>query len=88
MKISAVYLIGNPEIPIHYASMSQVEQALLIFDNRSQGYNEVTNSMGLLQGPRLIAWTTKSLIRGNHWVPLEASQREASRPTTTAKAAY
>ena len=26
--------------------------------------------MGLLQGPRLMAWTTKSLIRGNHWVPL------------------
>ena len=26
--------------------------------------------MGLLQGPRLMAWTTKSPIRGNHWVPL------------------
>ena len=30
VKISAVYLIGNPEIPIHYTSLSQVEQALLI----------------------------------------------------------
>ena len=26
--------------------------------------------MGLLQGPRLMAWTTKSPIRRNHWVPL------------------
>ena len=26
--------------------------------------------MGLLQGPRLMAWTTKSPIRGNHWVSL------------------
>ena len=26
--------------------------------------------MGLLQGPRLMAWTTKSIIRGNHWVLL------------------
>ena len=31
LKISAVYLIGNPEIPIHYTSLSQVEQALLSF---------------------------------------------------------
>ena len=27
-------------------------------------------AMGLLQGPRLIAWTTKSPIRGNHWVAI------------------
>ena len=26
--------------------------------------------MGLLQGPRLMAWTTKSPIRGNHWIPI------------------
>ena len=26
--------------------------------------------MGLLQGPRLMAWTTKSPIWGNHWVLL------------------
>jgi hypothetical protein len=26
--------------------------------------------MGLQQGPRLMACTTKSSIRGNHWVPL------------------
>jgi hypothetical protein len=26
--------------------------------------------MGLLQGSRLIPWTTKSPIRANHWVPL------------------
>ena len=32
LKISAVYLIGNPEIPIHYTSLSQVEQALLMLD--------------------------------------------------------
>ena len=25
--------------------------------------------MGLLQGPRLMAWTTKSPILENHWVP-------------------
>ena len=30
-KKKAVYLIGNPEIPIHYTSLSQVEQALLLF---------------------------------------------------------
>ena len=30
LKISAVYLIGKAEIPIHYTTMSQVEQALLI----------------------------------------------------------
>ena len=41
-----------------------------IFDKRPQGCDEVKNSMGLLQGPRLMAWTTKSPIRGNHWVPL------------------
>ena len=29
LKISGVYPIGNPEIPIHYTSLSQVEQALL-----------------------------------------------------------
>ena len=28
LKISAVYLIGKAEIPIHYTSWSQVEQAL------------------------------------------------------------
>ena len=41
-----------------------------IFDKRPQGCDEVKNSMGLLQGPRLMAWTTKSPIRENHWVPL------------------
>ena len=40
-----------------------------IFDKRPQGCYEVKNSMGHLQGPRLIAWTTKSPIQGNHWVP-------------------
>ena len=40
-----------------------------IFDKRPQGCDEVKNSMGHLQGPRLMAWTTKSPIRGNHWVP-------------------
>ena len=34
-----------------------------------QECDEVKNSMGLLQRPRVIAWTTKSPIRGNHWVP-------------------
>ena len=29
LKISAVYLIGKAEIPIHYTSWGQVEQALL-----------------------------------------------------------
>ena len=41
-----------------------------IFDKHPQGCDEVKNSMGLLQGPRLMTWTTKSQIRGNHWVPL------------------
>ena len=40
-----------------------------IFDKGPQGCNEVKNSMGLLQGPRLMAWTTKSPILENHWVP-------------------
>ena len=40
-----------------------------IFDKRPQGCHEVKNSMGLLQGPRLMAWTTKSSILENHWVP-------------------
>ena len=40
-----------------------------IFDKRPQGCHEVKNSMGLLQGPRLMAWTTKSPILENHWVP-------------------
>ena len=29
LKISAVYLIGKAEIPIHYTTWGQVEQALL-----------------------------------------------------------
>ena len=33
LKISAVYLIGKAEIPIHYTTWSQVEQALLIKPN-------------------------------------------------------
>ena len=40
-----------------------------IFDKRPQGCNEIKTSMGLLQGFRLRAWTTKSPIQGNHWVP-------------------
>ena len=32
--------------------------------------DEFKNSMGFLQGLRLMTWTTKSSIRGNHWVPL------------------
>ena len=40
-----------------------------IFDKRPQGCNEIKTSMGLLQGSRLRAWTTKSPIQGNHWVP-------------------
>ena len=39
-----------------------------IFDQRPQGCDEVKTSMGLLLGPRLMAWTTKSPIRRNHWV--------------------
>ena len=30
LKISAVYLIGKAEIPIHYTTWALVEQALLI----------------------------------------------------------
>ena len=40
-----------------------------IFDKRPQGCFEVKNSLGHLQWPRLMAWTTKSPIRGNRWVP-------------------
>ena len=40
-----------------------------IFDQNPQGCERVKNSMGLLQGPRLMAWITKSPIRGNCWVP-------------------
>ena len=35
-----------------------------------QGCKGVTNSMGLLQGPRLMTWNTKSPIWGNHWLLL------------------
>ena len=38
--------------------------------NVCRGAMSSKNSMGLLKGLRLIAWTTKSSIRGNHWVPL------------------
>jgi hypothetical protein len=38
-----------------------------IFDKQLEGSDEVKNSIGL-QGPRLMAWTTKSPIRGNHWL--------------------
>ena len=31
LKILAVYLIGKAEIPIHYTTWGQVEQALSIF---------------------------------------------------------
>jgi hypothetical protein len=34
------------------------------------GCDEVKKSMGLLQGPKMIALTTKSPIWENHWVPL------------------
>ena len=40
-----------------------------IFDKRPQGCHEVKNSMGILQGPRLMAWTTKRPILENQWVP-------------------
>ena len=33
-----------------------------------QGCDDVKNSMGYLQAHRLMAWTSKSPIRGNHWV--------------------
>ena len=41
-----------------------------ISDKRPQVCNEVKNSIGFLHGPRLMARTTKSPIRGNLWVPL------------------
>ena len=40
-----------------------------IFDKRPQGCREVKNPMGLLQGPRMMSWTTKSPILENQWVP-------------------
>ena len=43
-----------------------------MIDKRPLGYDKVKNSMGLLhnlQGSRLMAWTTKSPIRGNPCVP-------------------
>ena len=40
------------------------------FMTNAMGCDEVKNSMGLLQEPRLMAWTTKSPFRGNHWVSL------------------
>ena len=36
----------------------------------SMGGDEVKYSIGLLQGPGLMTWTTKSQNLGNHWVPL------------------
>ena len=35
LKISAVYLIGKAEIPIHYTTWAEVEQALLFVDSSS-----------------------------------------------------
>ena len=40
--------------------------------------------MGLLQGPRLMAQTTKSPIRRNHWVPLGIRGHLGSVKTKTA----
>ena len=40
-----------------------------ILDKRPQGCDEVKTLMGLLQAPRLMAWTPKSPVRRNHWVP-------------------
>ena len=41
-----------------------------IFDKCLQGCDEVKNSMGPLQGPRLMTGITKSPIWGNQWVHL------------------
>ena len=45
LKISAVYLIGKAEIPIHYTTWGQVEQALLSDELTQQrlfkGYSRV-----------------------------------------------
>ena len=42
LKISAVYLIGKAEIPIHYTTWGQVEQALLLerFCPQKMDYND------------------------------------------------
>ena len=49
LKISAVYLIGKAEIPIHYTTWGQVEQALLMITLISSkmlgGYKIMKNTM-------------------------------------------
>ena len=45
LKISAVYLIGNLEIPIHYTSWGQVEQALLMITLISSPKQHLTKDM-------------------------------------------
>ena len=52
LKISAVNLIGNPEIPIHYTSLGQVEQALL----------SKRNEIYLLSKSPKILWKCKKLF--------------------------
>ena len=46
LKISAVYLIGKAEIPIHYTTWSQVEQALLV--RQPLLLTKITNISGYL----------------------------------------
>ena len=54
-------------LPLEVASKFSIFDLKYGFDYL--GFLTNTRSMGLLQGLKLMAWTTKSLIRGNHWVP-------------------
>ena len=45
LKISAVYLIGKAEIPIHYTTWADVEQALLAQENNLvRLFGDMTNA--------------------------------------------
>ena len=50
----------NPSVGscIKFFIFDLIDLTIWDFDKRPQGCDEVKNSMGLLQGPRLMAWTT------------------------------
>jgi hypothetical protein len=63
LKISAVYLIGKAEIPIHYTTWGQVEQALLQMNStRYFWYDDILAELN---------WCIKSVLLHDHYVQKE-----------------
>ena len=61
LKISAVYLIGKAEIPIHYTTWGQVEQALLIKPNVTSDYTFLPMLNILMASVPIVVVTDKKL---------------------------